>query len=244
MSIEKNATKARLLQSIRLPLQFLFLLWGLHLIQLLIGQDFGFLGILPQRVEGLKGVFFAPLIHADFGHLISNSVPLFVLSAIILFFYRKVAIPTFIMIYILTGLTVWALARGSVFHIGASGVVYGLVSFVFWTGIFRRSLKAIVLALIVTFLYSGMFFGILPNQEGISWESHLLGAVVGIFTAYFYKDRIEVDEAPPVYSWEIEPEVPARPFLPPDTFEKTKLQREQEKRLREQQGGWFSDSTF
>lgn len=243
MQSGKNATQARLLSSIRFPLLFLLLIWSLHLIQVVTSFDFGFLGILPQRAEGLKGVLFAPLVHGDFAHLISNSVPLFVLTAIIMFFYRKVAISTFVMIYILTGLAVWAFARGSVFHIGASGVVYGLVSFVFWTGIFRRSLKAIVLALIVTFLYSGMFFGILPNQEGISWESHLLGAVVGIFAAYFFKDRIEEDENPPTYSWELEPEREERPFLPADTFEKTKIERQQEQQIR-QQGGWFSDKTW
>ncbi len=243
MTTDTQIQKERLMSSIRPPLQFLFLIWGIHLFQVITTIDFGFLGILPQRIDGLKGIFFAPLIHADFAHLISNSIPLFVLTGIIFFFYRKVAFSTFFMVYILTGLTVWAFARGSVFHIGASGVVYGLVSFVFWTGIFRRSIKAIILALIVTFLYSGMFFGILPNQEGISWESHLLGAVVGIFAAYFFKDKIEEDDRPPVYSWETEPEPDAKHFLPKDAFEKTKTQRIEEARLREQ-NWWNSDNTF
>ncbi len=245
MAIDTKAQKERLMSSVRLPLQFLFLLWGIHVFQVVTSIDFGFLGILPQQIDGLKGIFFAPLIHADFAHLISNSIPLFVLTGIICFFYRKVALSTFLMVYVLTGLTVWAFARGSVYHIGASGVVYGLVSFVFWTGIFRRSIKAIILALIVTFLYSGMFFGILPNQEGISWESHLLGAFVGIFAAYFFKDKIEEDEHPPVYSWEQEPAPEEKHFLPKDAFEKTKNERllEEQQRLREQ-NWWNSDSTW
>ncbi|MCB0663971.1 MAG: hypothetical protein KDC24_14585, partial [Saprospiraceae bacterium] len=89
--------------------------------------------------------------------------------------------------------------------------------------------------------YSGMFAGILPNQEGISWESHLLGGIVGIFVAYWFKDVIEIDEKPKKYSWEEEPEEEGRYFLPRDTFEKTKQQRRIE---REQGGGWYSSDTF
>ena len=132
-----------------------------------------------------------------------------------------------LMIYILTGLSVWIFGR-RVFHIGASGVVYGLVAFVFWMGIFRRSIKSIILALIVTVLYSGYFFGILPNQEGISWESHLLGGIVGIFTAYWFKEQIEADELPPPPSWANEPTDKSY-FLDRDAFEKTKAEREQER---------------
>lgn len=130
------------------------------------------------------------------------------------------------MIYLLTGLSVWIFGR-RVFHIGASGVVYGLVAFVFWMGIFRRSLKSIILALIVTVLYSGYFFGILPNQEGISWESHLLGGLVGIFTAYWFKELIESDEVVQAPSWENEP-ASTQFFLDRDVFEKTKAERQQE----------------
>jgi membrane associated rhomboid family serine protease len=131
-----------------------------------------------------------------------------------------------LMIYLLTGLAVWIFGR-RVFHIGASGVVYGLVSFVFWMGIFRRSLKSIILALIVTVLYSGYFLGILPNQEGISWESHLLGGIVGIFAAYWFKEQIEMDEEVQKASWENEP-LDSKYFLERDIFDKTKLEREQE----------------
>ncbi|NJL76973.1 MAG: rhomboid family intramembrane serine protease [Saprospiraceae bacterium] len=162
-----------------------------------------------------------------FTHLLSNSIPLFVLSVIILFFYRKVALSSFLILYLVTGLTVWIFARGNTYHIGASGVVYGLVSFVFWMGIFRRSVKAIILALIVTVLYSGMFLGVLPNQEGISWESHLLGGLVGIFAAYWFKDDLEPDDEKPTYSWENEPELLERPFfLNRDAFDKKKSERD------------------
>ena len=232
----------KLKQSLRFPLQFLLLIWGVHIVQTLFLFDFGFLGVYPRTIQGLKGVLFSPLIHADFGHLISNSVPFFVLTTIITFFYERVSVVAFFMIYFLTGLAVWSFGR-SVFHIGASGVVYGLVAFVFWSGIFRRNLKAIILALIVTVMYSGMFLGVLPNQPGISWESHLLGAIVGIFTAYWFKEDIEKDEKPKQYSWELEQETSKRSFyFERDVFEKTKEERRAEKDndLPE----WFSNRTW
>jgi len=143
-----------------------------------------------------------------------------------LFFYRKVAFSSIFLIYLLTGIGVWAFGRAHVFHIGASGVVYGLVSFVFWTGIFRRNLKSVVLALMVTILYSGYFLGILPNQEGISWESHLIGGIVGILVAFLFKNSIEIDEHKED-PWLNEDEKPDY-FLPRDIFEKTKEERKRE----------------
>lgn len=222
--MSSNKKTNRLAQSLRFPLQFLVLIWIIHIVQLFLPGDFGALGIYPRTTMGLRGIVMAPLIHGDFGHLISNSVPFLVLTTMIMYFYRKVANKAFFMIYFLTGLAVWAFGR-SVFHIGLSGVVYGLVAFVFWSGIFRRNIKAIILALIVTVLYSGMFLGVLPNQPGISWESHLLGAIAGIFVAYWLKEDIEVDEEREVYSWELEPEPEGRLFLPRDTFERTKAER-------------------
>lgn len=230
----------KFLDSISLPIKFILILWLIHIVQVVFMLDFGTLGLYPRTSFGLKGILFAPLIHSDWGHIISNTPPLFALSVIIMFFYRRVAIPSFFMIYLLTGLAVWIFGR-SVFHIGASGVVYGLVSFVFWNGIFRRNLKSIVLALIVIFYYGSMFMGILPGQEGISWESHLLGAIVGIFVSFWYKDRIEQDEEKQKYSWETEPQGLQKPFLDPNIFEKTKEERMREREQRD--SSWFSSNT-
>ncbi len=221
----------RILSSLRLPFQFVVLIWAVHFFQVVTATDFGSYGLFPREFFGLRGIVFAPLIHDDLRHLISNSAPIFLLAVMIMYFYRRVAVRSMLMIYLLTGVAVWLFGR-RVFHIGASGVVYGLVSFVFWTGIFRRSLKSIILALIVTFLYSGYFLGILPNQEGISWESHLLGGLVGIFTAYWYKEEIEADEHKEPPAWENEAENQSF-FLDRDVFEKTKEQRERE---RQQEG--------
>ena len=166
-------------------------------------------------------------------HLINNSVPLFVSMAVILFFFRRVAFRAFFVIWILTGAGVWLFGR-PVLHIGASGVVYGFVAFIFWNGIFRR--KSIVLALIIMMLYSGMILGILPNQPGISWESHLIGGIAGIITSYIFRHQIEQDEVQPEVVYD---ENDTEFFLDRDAFEKTKVERRAS-----DSNNWFSDSTF
>jgi len=238
----------KLIESVKNAFYLVSVLWAVHLLQHFMSLELGFLGIYPRQVWGLKGILTAPLIHADIQHLISNSIPIFVLTATIFFFYNRVALRSYLMIYLLTGLMVWLFAR-TVFHIGASGVVYGLVSFIFWNGIFRRSLQSIVLALIITFLYSGYFAGILPNQAGISWESHLLGGLVGIFVAYYFKEEIELEEKLQPHAWEVEPEKETVPFLARDIFEKTKAERlKEQEELEEQEKkinpDWYSSSTF
>lgn len=240
----KNLSK-RLKDSLLIPAYTVLILWVIHALQYVSGVSLGWLGVFPREWWGLKGVLFSPFIHGDWGHLISNTPPLFVLSAMVLFFYRRIAIPAFIMIYLLTGMAVWAFAdlfeMARHFHIGASGVIYGLVAFVFWNGVFRRNIRAIALALIMVFYYGSMVYGILPGQEGISWESHLLGALVGIFTSFWYKDVIEKEEVRQKYSWETEEATEETFFLDRDTFERTKMEREQERN--DNFPNWFSNRT-
>ena len=204
-------------------------IWTVHVFSQVTGANFTNWGIFPRAGDGLIGILTAPLVHGSWEHLFSNSAPFFVTTTIIHFFYKKVAWSSFIFIYLLTGLLVWLFGR-SVYHIGASGVVYGLVSFIFWTGIFRRNMKSIVLALIVTVLYSGYLGGILPDKEGVSWESHLIGGIVGIIVAFVFKSMIEQDEEQHD-PWAHELLADAEFYLPRDTFEMTKAERE---RLRQQ----------
>lgn len=215
--------KSRSLSSIvAFPLVFVAILWIAHFYKITVPAGSGSLGIYPREWFGLKGILTAPLSHGDFHHLISNSVPLLVTLTMIFWFYRRVAVFSFFMIYILTGVAVWLFGR-SVFHIGASGVVYGLVSFILWTGIFRRNLKSIILSLVIVIMYSGYFYGILPNQPGISWESHLFGAIVGVYVAFLFKNLIEKDEIGRD-PWEGESDE-TNFFLKRDQFQLTKDER-------------------
>lgn len=172
-------------------------------------------GVYPRTISGMPGILLSPFLHGSFMHLINNSAPLLVLTVIIIYFFKDVATESLLLIYVLTGVMVWLFAR-PVYHIGASGVVYGMVSFVFWCGIFVRNIKTIILALIVAILYSGMFLGVLPNQEGISWESHLMGGIIGIFVAYIMRDKIKSLDPPEQPKWE--DEEPSRYFFDRDVF--------------------------
>jgi membrane associated rhomboid family serine protease len=215
----------KLLRTLRFPFQFVLLLWLIHMFQFFLGIDLGRLGIYPRELFGLKGIVTGPLVHGDWQHLISNTIPLIALMSVLFVFFRRVAIKSFLLIYILTGLSVWLFAGPPVYHIGASGVVYGLVSFVFWSGVFRRSFQSIALALIILMMYSGYFYGILPGEPGISWESHLFGGIVGIFVAWFFKSNLERDEeAPPPL-----PEEGSDYFLNRDVFDRTRQEREKER---------------
>jgi len=211
-----------------LPVIFVGLIWIIHIIQVFSGMDFRTLGVFPGKWEGLPGILTSPLIHGSWEHLFYNSVSFLILSAILFWFYPRIAVKSFIWIYLMSGLGVWIFAAPYAYHIGASGVVYGMVSLVFWSGIFRRNIKSIVLALIILVLYAGYFGGIVPNKEGISWESHLLGAVAGIVLAWIYKSEIEEDEIPEAMI-DQEEEENKEYFLPRDTFDSTLSERTGEK---------------
>jgi membrane associated rhomboid family serine protease len=174
-------------------------MWIVYLITLALNLDLSRMGILPRDMIGILGILSGPVVHANFSHLLSNTMPLLILGWTIFFFYSKVSYKSFIVIYVLTGLFVWLFAR-EVYHIGASGIVYGFVSFLFFSGIFRRDNKSIAIALIVTFLYGGIVWGVLPGQKGISWESHLFGGIAGIITAFIFR---KIDP-PKKYDWEDE----------------------------------------
>lgn len=227
------SNRPNFLDSLILPLFGAILMWTIHIISTFGEFNWYYLGVFPRKIKGLIGILTAPFIHGDFQHLASNTLPFIFLSWMITYFYKEVALKSILMIYALTGIAVWCFAR-EVYHIGASGVVYGLVAFVFWSGVFLKDVRSIVLSLIVVVLYSGMFLGILPNQEGISWESHLYGGLVGILIAFVVKSEIEPEEK--YENWDTE-ETENNYFLPRDTFEKTKAERANEN------WDWNSDMT-
>ena len=203
------------MSSFKYPLLAGVIIWVVHASKVFLLLPLNGLGILPRNVDGLKGVLFAPVIHGDWEHLISNTAPLMVMLFVIAAFYRRVAFKSFVLIYLLTGLAVWVFGRHS-FHIGASGVVYGLVSFVFWLGVFRRNPKSAVIALVILFFYSSLFLGIFPNKPGVSWESHLMGGIVGILVAYLFRKQIENDEVERTYDLA---ETPKKKYFDQDVFE-------------------------
>jgi membrane associated rhomboid family serine protease len=190
--------RKRLLLSISIPGFFLFLIWAAFAADKLLDADFSRIGIYPLSVKGIPGILLSPFVHANLQHLFNNSVPLIVLGTALFYFYGEVSLKVFLLNWLFTGIMVW-LAGREAWHIGASGLVYGLVFFIFFSGVIRRHFRLMALSLLVVFLYGSMVWGMFPIMPvNISWESHMLGAVSGIFLALWYHK-----EGPqrPVYEW-------------------------------------------
>ena len=197
-SSETAFYRKKLLLSMIIPGIFVILMWLVKIVEILFELNFSDFGIFPLTVKGLPGILFSPFIHADFKHLFNNSLPLFFLSTALFYFYSEVALRVFSWTFILTGLLVWVAGR-TAWHIGASGLIYGLASFLFFSGIIRKYFRLIALSLLIVFLYGSMVWGIFPGTyKDVSWESHMLGFFSGVVLAVWYKN-----EGPqkPVYEW-------------------------------------------
>lgn len=190
--------RKKLILSTIVPGIIVFLMWLVKIIEVLFGLDLAGGGIYPLELKGIPGIMFSPFIHDDFKHLLNNSLPLFFLSIALFYFYSDAAWKIFGWTYLLTGLLVWVAGR-TAWHIGASGLVYGLASFLFFSGIVKRHFRLIALSLLIVFLYGSMVWGMFPHiYQNVSWESHMLGFFSGIILAIIY-----MNEGPqlPVYEW-------------------------------------------
>lgn len=182
------------------PVFFGVLIWGVYWFELESGWYLNRLGVYPRSIKGLPGIFLSPFVHSSVSHLYHNTLPLLVLSAALFYFYRRIAWKVLGWGLVLSGLLTWFLARPA-WHIGASGVIYMLVSFIFFKGLFARNYRLMALSLLVVFLYGSMVWYVLPVDDKISWEGHLSGAIAGFFLSLFFKNEVL---QPVRYSWERE----------------------------------------
>ena len=194
--------KRRVLNSLFFPLVFLGLIWVIKIFEITMEVDFVSAGVMPRKLSGLQGILFSPLIHGDWKHLFDNSIPVFLLSFALFYFYRGISFTIFVFIYIVGGMLLWIIGRDS-YHIGASGIIYGLAAFLFLSGVIRRVTNLMAISLLVVFLYGSLIWGLLPFDYKVSWEGHLSGAVVGIALAILYRDR---GPERPKASWDLEEE--------------------------------------
>lgn len=185
---EQKNDKRRFLISLFVVVLMVFAIWYVKIIELVLETRFYQYGIYPRTVQGFQGVFFAPFLHSGWNHLIDNSVPLIALSLALLYFYKNIAYRLLLVFYLGTGILVWMFARNS-YHIGASGIIYAQAAFLFFSGVIRRNINLLSISLIVTFLYGSMVWGIFPLKERVSWESHLLGAFVGVLCAWYFRHQ-------------------------------------------------------
>ena len=179
---------------------FVIVLWLIHITSAVFDLNLIQFGVYPGAISGLNGVVFAPLIHGSFSHVFSNTLPLLVLGTAMLLGYPRSSKYVFPIIYFGVGLLVWAFGRES-FHVGASGISFGLLTFVFVIGALRWDKSAIALSCLVFFMYGGMIWGIFPTEPGISFESHFFGAAIGVLCAIIFRN---LDPKPPEkrYDWE------------------------------------------
>ncbi|NEQ50211.1 MAG: rhomboid family intramembrane serine protease [Leptolyngbya sp. SIO3F4] len=168
-------------------------LWSIEIIDFLVfGGRLDRYGIRPRSLSGLWGIPFAPLLHGGFRHLIANTVPLLTLSWWVMLRSISTWFMATLIITILGGTGTWLLARGGSVHIGASGLVFGYLGFLVARGYYERTMGAIAISLFVLVTYGTMFWGVLPSQPGISWESHLFGFISGIIAAYWLTSNPDI----------------------------------------------------
>lgn len=184
-----------------IPLYFVLALWLVFWLEIRLDKSYSHYGILPGVKTGMKGILFGPFIHGSLQHLFNNSIPLLVLGAALLYFYPKQAFKVFILGYLFSGLGTWFIGRYA-FHIGASGVVYMLASYLFFQGLFSKNRAQISLSLVVVFFYGSMIWYLFPIDPQVSWEGHSSGFIVGFLLALlFYKSSAPATK---VYAWEKE----------------------------------------
>jgi membrane associated rhomboid family serine protease len=170
------------------PTAYIILIWIIYWVEIQFDFNFNKFGVYPRTLQGFRGVFLTHFIHSDASHLFNNSVPLFVLLCSLFYFYRDVAYKVLLFGGFFSGVLTWCIARDS-YHIGASGIVYLLFSFVCFSGIIRKHYRLVAQSLIVIFLYGSMVWYVLPIKDGMSWEGHLSGFLVGLVFAILFRNK-------------------------------------------------------
>lgn len=171
-----------------MPMGAILIIWIVYYLELRFQINLNHLGIYPRTLSGLKGVVLSPFIHGSLEHLYNNTLPLAVLLAALFYFYRNNALQVLFLGVIFSGILTWVIGRPS-YHIGASGLIYVLVSFIFFKGIFTKYYRLVALSLIIVFIYGSLFWYIFPVEDGISWEGHLGGFVTGLSLAGIIKTK-------------------------------------------------------
>jgi membrane associated rhomboid family serine protease len=174
------------------PFRMVFLMWLVYVVSFQENIELTFLGVKPRTLESIPTILTAPLIHAGFFHLISNSVPILFLGTALFFFYSPVGKIVFWRCYLFPYILVWIFGPRVAWHLGASGLVYGLAFFLVIFGLVQSDFLSVILSLVVMILYGGIIFtGLFPGFPGVSWETHIAGGITGTWTAFelYFRER-------------------------------------------------------
>ncbi|MBT8049336.1 MAG: rhomboid family intramembrane serine protease [Xanthomonadales bacterium] len=192
--------------ALKISLVCLGVLWAIFMVDTVFGLRLARFGLRPGSVAGLTGLLSAPLLHGGFQHILSNSLPFFIAMTATLYLYPRSAARVIPLVWVGSGAITWFIGRSPSLHVGASGLIYGLLAFVFFSGVLRRDMRSVAVSLMVGFLYGSMVWGVLPIRPQMSWEMHLSGALIGVLLAFVFRHW----DRPPLvrYDWEDDDEVP------------------------------------
>lgn len=188
--------KNSIVAAILWPLLIVLSLWLVYWVEIKFRFNFTSYGVYPREVKGVFGILASPFIHSGIEHLYKNSIPILVLSASLFYFYKDIAWKTLLYGWILSGFLTWLIGRSS-YHIGASGMLYFLASFLFFKGVRSKNYRLIALSLVVVFLYGSLVWGTMPGKPGISWEGHLSGFIAGFVLSFILKSS-HFSSLPPI----------------------------------------------
>lgn len=158
-------------------------LWAIEIIDTIVNHRFDRYGVQPRTLSGLRGIPLAPLLHANFRHLIGNTIPLAAMGWLVLVGGVQRLVRTTVVIVVVSGMGMWLFGGSNTVHLGASGVVFGYLGYLLLRGVFSRKIGQIALGLLVLVLYGGLIWGLLPTPSGVSWQGHLFGLFGGILVA-------------------------------------------------------------
>jgi len=182
----RASERKRGLTALLLPAVCVVVLLAIWLLENGLQLDLARFGIKPREASGMWGILAAPLLHGDWEHLFNNSTAIIALGWCLMYFYPRAAIRVVLFTWLFGGLGVWLMGRAN-FHIGASGVIYGMATFLFTSGLLHRQRTLMALALLISFYYGSLIWGLLPVMQHMSWESHLWGAISGVVLAFVYR---------------------------------------------------------
>jgi len=192
--------------ALKITLMFIGVVWTVFIFDAVFGLRLARFGLRPGSAVGLIGIATAPLLHGGFQHLLSNTLPLLVSLSATLYLYPASSVRVIPLVWLGSGAVAWFIGQAPSLHIGASGLIYGLLAYVFMSGILRRDMRSVSVSLLVGFLYGSMVWGVLPIRPNMSWEMHLSGAMTGLLLAVLYRrwDRVPLVR----YDWEDDESVP------------------------------------
>ena len=201
MNINNNRKPEQkgIVQALLVGLAFTMIPWLVYGYELYADTSLSAYGLLPRIPSHLYGIITMPFLHADVQHLLSNTAPLFFLTTLLFYFYRKFFGWVFMFIYILTGFWTWIIGRPDI-HIGASGIVYGLTSYIFFSGAWSKNYRLAAISLLIVFLYGSIVWGIFPMAMAVSWEGHLSGFVAGFIISIYYRKQLPKSKK---FEWEL-----------------------------------------